>query len=339
MVVRQEVYDHLGATIYDSPYVRPVVGGNAEGQLHRLHLADCMTAIRCVCVARDEADVLSHAFDSALRWANSIYVLDNGSTDGTWELVNDYAARYEQVVVVGRVTGPFSGSLRSDVVNSVLHDARKGDWWCRLDADELYVDDPRDFLGSMKPWEKTVWAASIQYYFTDVDLAAYERDPAEYVERWKPELLRFYRANWSEPRFVRHVPQAKWAGEWPEDFRRMRASRRRIRLRHYQYRSPPQIQHRLALRISHPTRFPHERTGGWLSWTGLEYNQLAFSAVAQSDPSDWRSRVLRAQGLDYDDGSGSYRVDWGSLPRVRGSASFLDKGVAAGRRRWRRIVG
>lgn len=296
-----------------------------------------MMNIRCICLVRDEVDVLGHTLDGALRWAHTIYVIDNGSSDGSWELLQAYTKRYPQVVLVGRDYGGFRNSLRGEVVNSVIRDAKKGDWWCRLDADEIYVDNPREFLPRIAPPEKIVWSVSIQYYFTDVDLAAYERDPSEYVERWKPERLRFYQANWSEPRFVRHVPGMEWSDEWPRGFYQMRAARERIRLRHYQYRSPPQIEQRLRLRLQTAKGFQHEKTQGWLVG-GLRKEDLAFPDVAVTDPEPWRSRVIRAVALDQDDGKGEYRLDWALLPRMWGRESLLRRALLDIRQRWQRTT-
>src|SRR6185503_20432428 len=58
--------------------------------------------IHGLCVVRDEADIVGHALDTALEWADDVHVLDNGSGDGTWELLQDYASREPRVVLVGR---------------------------------------------------------------------------------------------------------------------------------------------------------------------------------------------------------------------------------------------
>jgi glycosyltransferase involved in cell wall biosynthesis len=283
--------------------------------------------IFCVCTVRDEVDVVGYCLDAALNWARAVYVCDNGSTDGTWELLQDYARRFPQIVLVERELGPYRNSLRGEMANRFLAEARAGDWWCRLDADEIYVDEPREFLARVPAAEKIVWSVSIHYYFTDVDLAAYERDPALYREQWKPKRPRFYQANWTEPRFVRHIPGVRWTDAWPEGFYEMRSARNRIRLRHFQYRSPPQIQHRLRLRLqSGDKAFRHEKSQGWLT-KGLRPEDLVWPDPPRNEGELWRNRIVRASALDEDDGSGHLRVDPALLPSMWGRPSLWKRAL------------
>jgi glycosyltransferase involved in cell wall biosynthesis len=267
--------------------------------------------IHCLCLVRDEIDILRHTLDAALSWADAIYALDNGSSDGTWELLQQYAAMYSRIVLVGREHGPYRTAMWGEMASRFRRKAGAADWWCRLDADELYVDDPREFLSSVDPRDPLVFATSIQYYFTDVDLARYERDPSPYLDQWTPERLRYYLANWSEPRFVRHVSRAKWPDEWPPGTWEMHAAPRRIRLRHFQYRSPPQIERRIHTRTTRTQegRFMHEKTDRWVP-AGLREEDLVFPG----GPEPWRTRVVRAAALDHDDGGGEYRVNEDLLP-------------------------
>ncbi len=296
-----------------------------------------MMKIHCLCLVRDEADILGHTLDAALAWAHGIYVLDNGSTDGTWELLQDYARRYPQVVLVGREYGPYRTALWGQIANQFTGDAEPGDWWCRLDADELYVDDPREFLTKVHPNDQRVYSASIEYLFTDIDLAAYEQDPSRYVDEWQPERMRFYLANWSEPRFVRHTPGVSWKDAWPPGFRNMRPAPKRIRLRHFQYRSPPQIERRVRLRRRAPDEatFRHEKGQQWVP-RGIREEDLAFPNLTASEREIWRTRVVRAAALHRDDCTGEYVVDWEMLPPpVTGSSGAHQSLVKRALRRMR----
>jgi glycosyltransferase involved in cell wall biosynthesis len=273
--------------------------------------------VHCICVVRDEADILPFTLDSALRWAESIYVLDNGSTDGTWEILQDYAHRDPRLVLAGRDEGIFRNGMRGEVANRFLHRAADGDWWCRLDADELYVGDPREVLNRTPAEFGLVYKASIEYFFTDVDLATYEADPTAYVATWAPERLRFYRAWWSEIRFVRHKPGVCWDGAWPKGVKNLRGSPERVLVRHYQYRNPAQIERRLRDRIDRTEEraFRHEKVTEW-NPLGTEAD-LVFPRIASPGQPLWRSRVYRAGALHRDDGDGLYEIDWEVLPPVQ----------------------
>jgi glycosyltransferase involved in cell wall biosynthesis len=267
--------------------------------------------IHCVCVVRDEVDMLGHTLDAALPWAHAIYALDNGSTDGTWELLQDYARRYPQIIVAGRTYETFRNSLRSDIANRFLGNAAKGDWWCRLDADEIYVDDPRQFLARISRRHKVVYAIVINYYFTDVDLAAYEQDPVAYVRQWSPEQLRFYTTNYSDPRFVRHAPGIKWMDAWPAGMWDMRPAPQRILMRNYDYRSPPQIERRIHLRTNYTEEasFRHEKKTRWAP-VGFDERHVLVPSSAEMKHDLWRTRVVRSAALYEDDGKGTLRINW-----------------------------
>ena len=46
--------------------------------------------------------------------------------------------------------GPFRRGMRADVFNEFRHLSEPGDWWCyALDADEVYAEDPREFLAKI----------------------------------------------------------------------------------------------------------------------------------------------------------------------------------------------
>ena len=37
-------------------------------------------------VVKNEADIIAHTLTDAARWSDKIIILDNGSTDGTWDM-------------------------------------------------------------------------------------------------------------------------------------------------------------------------------------------------------------------------------------------------------------
>jgi hypothetical protein len=281
--------------------------------------------VHCVCVVRDEADVLRFALDSALEWAHAIYVLDNGSTDGTWDLLQSYAAREPRVVVMGRDEGVFRNAMRGEVVNRAPHDARAGDWWCRLDADELYLEGPPPVLARVPRKYGLVYKTSIEYFFTDRDLEAYEADPDRYTKQWTPDVIRYYRAWWSEIRFVRHLPGVTWDGAWPRGVKNLRGAPERVLAKHYQYRSPPQIERRLQIRRANTEAraFRHEKVESW-NPLGQEADLVFPGPLAPGEPL-WKTRVYRADALHFDRGDGDYVVDWDLLPQVQPGRNLLQR--------------
>jgi hypothetical protein len=92
------------------------------------------------------------------------------------------AASKPRIVPFRTESAPCDNNLRRFPFAHYRHRSQTGDWWCQLDADEIYIDSPRDFLADVPPNCDTVWSASFQYYFTDDDLARYERVPSLYAD-------------------------------------------------------------------------------------------------------------------------------------------------------------
>ena len=126
--------------------------------------------IHSITVVKNEADIIQSTIKEALKWSDYIYVYDNGSDDGTWELVQQLAS--DRVIAWKSDDKPFRESLRGEVFNHFRERAQPGDWWCRLDGDEFYtVQCPRQFLEKVKPSVHVAWGIHIEYHITEIGRA------------------------------------------------------------------------------------------------------------------------------------------------------------------------
>jgi glycosyltransferase involved in cell wall biosynthesis len=265
-------------------------------------------------LVKNEADVIRQSLVAATEWADAIYVFDNGSEDDTWSIVLELASSYPQIAPYKQEARPFGEHLRGELFNR--HRGEPGDWWVTLDADEFYIDSPRSFLDAVPAKFGEVWSASFEYYFTDLDVERYEQDPAAYAADVPVgDRFRYYVNNWSEPRFFRDTKRVRWAegDAWPEGLGA--AYRERIRLKHYQYRSPPQMQRRLETRREALERsFRHELLPDWQQVI-RDPRHVDFTAADMAyAPTTWRDRVVDASLLTED--KGSYVVDEAALPPI-----------------------
>ncbi len=251
--------------------------------------------IHGICLVKNEADILRYFLRESARWCDHIHVFDNGSDDGTWELAQTLSRELPQVVPFRQHDAPFDDALRAEVFNHCRAAAQPGDWWCRLDADEIYIDDPRAFLARVPALHHVVWTAHLQYYLTAGDL---ERLPGS-AETQPPEMTaellpRWYVANAAEARFFRHRRGLEWTGgAWPRHLGVVTPER--IRVQHFQYRSPAQVQRRLDTR-----RRAAER--GWQHF-------------GHSLEKHWREKLADSRELQLDRGDGRYVIDFDHLPR------------------------
>jgi glycosyltransferase involved in cell wall biosynthesis len=200
--------------------------------------------IYCLLLVRDEADIIAEVLGDAARWADKIIVQDNMSQDGTWEIVQAMAG--EVIVPWQRTADSYRSGLRTEAFEAFRAELSDGDWWCRMDADEFYLENPRTFLAQVPRPYHCVFKHSVDYVLTEEDVEAVplDRTFAEY----RPQLHHILPWCHTEPRFFRHRDTLRWHPD--EEFPRNRGPRYReaILVKHYQYRSPRQIQHRIDLR-------------------------------------------------------------------------------------------
>ena len=98
-------------------------------------------------VVKNEGDIIVASLKDAIRWSDKIIVIDNGSDDDTWEKINQMSIIYTQIVPFMRYEGAFHIGLRAKAFHAFKRELTCRDWWCvRMDADEFFRGDVRDFL-------------------------------------------------------------------------------------------------------------------------------------------------------------------------------------------------
>lgn len=200
-------------------------------------------------LVKDEIDVIDAVIDHARGWADQIIVLDTGSTDGTWERLR--AMDDGQVVAWMQTDEPYDDSMRADMFNHFKARAATGDWWCKLDADEFFHDDPRAFLAAV-PWPyHCVFKRSIDYVMTAEDVASLPFEQGFSAVRAR--MHNILPICHTEFRFFRHRPTLRWERPYWAPINKGPKYPHPITVKHYQYRSPEQIQHRLDVRTALPS--------------------------------------------------------------------------------------
>jgi len=196
--------------------------------------------IYAISVIKNEADIIEKNLLHASAWCDKICVFDNGSTDGTWEIVNNLKS--DKIIPLKTSTVPFRDELRKDVFDYFRDELDDGDWICiRLDADEFYLDDPRVFLANLPHSVSLVYGINLEYQFTSDNL----NDPDN---RFFFEKFNYVCIPSCEQRFVKYRKKLQWLEGGPLPSHPGIASKKFIKYAHYQFRSPDQIQKRLNTR-------------------------------------------------------------------------------------------
>lgn len=238
--------------------------------------------IHALVVVRDEADIVAQCLHDATNWCDHIYVYDTGSTDGTWDIVQDLARDLKHIVPFKRESVWFHDGLRAAVFDRYREQARDGDWFVRLDADEFYPISPRNFIAhDLRPGETALWNQTYEFRLTRQEAASYRtnRDVLEDRNRSIFTRRRYYiPLSYSEPRMFRYRTSMRWPPTVPFPHHAGFVARNRIPVLHYPHRDPMQMQMRFALR-----RVMREYI-----------RKINRGAIEHWDEGDWRTMLIDA---------------------------------------------
>ena len=261
-------------------------------------------------VVKNEDDIVGYALEHALEWADAIIIMNNNSTDDTEEILKLKAKLSDKIIYWGRYDGVFRDGLRALLYLDNQDIFVEGDWIVRLDADEFFIHNPKEFLAAAPEEVNFVKSASFQYYYTEKDYDDEMSNP-DYLTVPPHLRLKYYSCNWSEFRCVKFTKGFSWPlGEkmgtlesWPTFDQKVIYSKR-IHLKHFKYRSLAQIRKRVEVRMNvfdKTKQFPHE---------GNNTNER---------------RIYESKTMNYDDGIKDLIFDYKKLPPL---ISSRDEGRA-----------
>lgn len=258
-----------------------------------------------IAVMKNEADIVRPFLEHSRAWCDRIFVYDNGSTDATWQIVQDMA---DDVIVAWKTEDvPFHNNLRARVFNEFRHEATPGDWWCyRLDADEFYIDDPREFLVAVPDQYHTVYRKAINFRVAMEDAEQYPFTGEFASDR---EFIHYFLPKGSvERRFIRHRQNLVWTEDDGTSYTGITYPKM-VLARHYQWRSPQQIQKRLESKRSYLLRKEEKK--------GRAERRARVDRLYS--PENWRELCPSRNQMILDTGPDSWtKIQWpdGKIKRV-----------------------
>lgn len=221
-----------------------------------------------ICLVKNEDDIIESSLIYAAFHCTKVFVIDNGSTDETWNIVKNLAKVNDRIVPYKSTSEPFRNGLRAYVYNEFHHKLSNDDWWLILDADEFLAEDPHPLMEAANHSKADIINAwQIQFYYTEKDHAQWLNDKAQSRDERQHIIKRLnhYLINWREPRLFRNQVHQTWDGyslaRIPEGLKKVH--RHHIYNRHYQYRDPDQIQKRLIDRQHNKRDFSHNSETDW----------------------------------------------------------------------------
>jgi hypothetical protein len=217
-------------------------------------------------LVKNEEDIIASTLRAAAEWSDKLIVFDNGSTDRTWKIVNDMASLHPCIIPFAQDGRPFRIGLRALMFDAFKHEMTDEDWWCiRMDADEFFVESPRKFLQNIPKRFKQVSKASIDFHITKEDVD--ELEFSGHFETDKDKIRYHNPQTWAEVRFLRHSKRLKWNIDQFKPQPCGLTYPKQIRVLHYQFRSPQQMENRFGVRKKAREEgcgsFSHEKGNSW----------------------------------------------------------------------------
>lgn len=202
---------------------------------------------------RDEIDILPEITDHLLSWLDALYIYDTGSIDGTWEWLNDQAAKDDpRIVLLERKDAFFFDQHRAWIFEQARPNMESGDWFARLDADEFFDILPPAFIEQhLRPWDTVIYQNKYDFQFTTDDLQRWQSGQETLDSRSVPiseRRLRYRPQPFAEPRLFRFRKRLRWSPDRFDPYLRGVVAERKIPIRHYPHRDPAQIAYRIKLR-------------------------------------------------------------------------------------------
>lgn len=241
-----------------------------------------------ICLVKNEDDIIAQTLTHAVRLCDRVFVLDNGSTDATWDIVRELSRTQDRIIPFAQTSRPYGDGLRALVYNEIHGELSDDDWWMILDSDEFMAEDPKPLIElARRDGADVIRSWQIQFYFTEKDLEEWQ---AGRDDRGRSifERRRHYLINWQEPRLFRNQSRPSWEAtinsNVPNGLKRV--WRRRILNRHYQFRDPEQIERRLRLRFGNASFRAHVTS---VDWRSSVRDSRKLSYYHDGDPWQFRS--------------------------------------------------
>jgi len=210
-----------------------------------------------VCFVKNEEDIIADSVAHAARFCDKLFVVDNASTDRTWEIVKGLA--FENVVPVCSKDFVFRDYLRLQFMDTKKDELGLNNWWYIIDADEFLVEDPSDAIAlAEEEGADCIAVEVINFLLTKEEIRGLEESDRQ--ETWRDR--KYYVLYESGPvKFFKNTRYLDYKIYDIMPFGLTKECSRRLLMKHYPYRSLSQLKKRVETRQGNP-EFESERKRG-----------------------------------------------------------------------------
>jgi len=201
-----------------------------------------------VCFAKNEEDIITDSVSHAAKFCDKVFIVDNASTDRTWEIVR--GLDLNNLVTVCSKDFVFRDYLRLRFMETRKEELGLNNWWYIFDADEFLLDNPFDAIAQAEGEDADCIAVSvINFLLTKEEVRNAEESGRQ--ETWRDR--KYYVLYESGP--VKFFKNTKYVDYGICDSIPLGLTKEcslRLPLKHYPHRSVDQLAKRVHTRYGNP---------------------------------------------------------------------------------------
>jgi hypothetical protein len=210
-----------------------------------------------VCFVKNEEDIIADSVTHAARFCDKVFVVDNASTDSTWDIVKRLGL--ENVVPVCSKDFVFRDYLRLRFMDTKKEELGLNNWWYIFDADEFLLEDPFEAIAKAEnEGADCIAIGMVNFYITIDEFRQMQKSGRE--ETWRDR--KYYILY--ESGKVEFIKNTKYLDYGVYDIIPLGLTKecsRRLPIKHYPYRSLTQLEKRVRTRYGNPEFESETRRG------------------------------------------------------------------------------
>lgn len=201
-----------------------------------------------VCFVKNEEDIIADSVAYAAQFCDKIFVVDNASTDGTWDIVKGLDLK--NVVPVCSREFVFRDYLRLRFMDTKKEELGFNNWWYIFDADEFLLEEPFEVIARAEnEGADCIAIEMVNFYLTKDEVRNLQESGRE--ETWRDrKYYILYESGKVE--FIKNTRYLDYGAYDIVPFGLTRECSRRLPIKHYPYRSLAQLKKRIYTRYGNP---------------------------------------------------------------------------------------
>jgi hypothetical protein len=201
-----------------------------------------------VCFAKNEEDIIADSVSHAAQFCDKIFVIDNASTDQTWDIVR--GLNLANLVPVCSKDFDFRDYLRLRFMETRKEELGLDNWWYIFDADEFLLEDPFDTIAQAEDEGANCIAVEmINFYLTKDE--ARNMEESGYRETWR-DRKHYILYESGKVEFIKNTRCLDYRVYDIVPLGLTKECSRRLLIKHYPYRSLAQLKKRVDTRYGNP---------------------------------------------------------------------------------------